>query len=106
MYWCTATDYATQDLQELPESFRQQNIYALLKTHIITSSYHLSDSVQLSITQVHPAQFNGAPPGFTAMQLKEESGLLFSILFTHLQLCICHYHQEEVEEEEKACISA
>lgn len=83
MYWCSTAYYANADFQQLPEFFGQYNVRALLKTHI-TSRYHLSDSVQLSVTWVYPAQFNGASPGCPAVTPRGELGLLISILCTHL----------------------
>lgn len=83
MYWCITAYYANADFQQLPESFGPYNVCALLKPRI-SSRYHLSDSVPLSITWVYPAQLNGASPGSTAVTPRGELGLLISILCTHL----------------------
>jgi len=84
MYWCIAAYYVSADFQYLPESFGQYKACALLKQRLIASRYHLSDSIQLSITWVYPAQFNGASPGSTAVRPRGELELLISILCTHL----------------------
>lgn len=81
--WCIAAYYASADFQQLPESFGQY-VCVPLKTHFITSRYHLSDSIQLSITWLYPACFNGAAPGSTAVQPKGGLQLLISILCTRL----------------------
>lgn len=65
MCWCIIGHYDNMDFQQLPESFEQHKVCTVLKTPVITSRYHLSDSIQLLITWPYAAHFNGSTPGST-----------------------------------------